>query len=53
MQHNSFFIGLTGDESLPLPQRVGHSVDIVEDGVGGSGQVLHLGPEFSNTLLEI
>lgn len=38
----SFFIGLTVDDSLPLPQRVGHSVDIAVDVVGRSGQLLHL-----------
>ncbi len=36
------------DDSLPLPQRVGHAVDIVVDFVGGSGQIIHLRLELSD-----
>lgn len=45
-----FVIVLTSDDSLPLPQRVGHAVDIVVDVVGGSGQLLHLRLEIINAL---
>lgn len=41
---------LTIDDSLPLPQRTGNAVDVVEDVVGGSGQIIHLRLQFVNAL---
>lgn len=48
----SFFIGLTRDDSLPLPQRVGYAVDVVVDVIARSGQVVHLRLELLNGLWE-
>lgn len=40
----------TVDDSLPLPQRIGHAVDVVVDVVGCSGQLIHLRLELPNGL---
>ena len=46
----SALVVLTIKDSLPLPQSDGHAVDVVEDVVGGSGQILHLRLQLPDAL---